>query len=209
MSPAELRPLEPPAPPDIRPERGWLVLDRDGVINRDRADYVKTPAELEFLPGSLAAIAALGRAGFGIVVATNQSGVGRGLLGAADLEAIHDRLWAEVSAAGGHLAGIFVCPHAPDAGCACRKPRPGLLERIAHWAHIAPATMIVVGDAARDLAAARAVGARAVLVRTGHGEQTLRQWSGPVDVPVFADLAGFARHRIASITEQGAAPGEA
>lgn len=196
MSPAELRPLEPPAPPDIRPERGWLVLDRDGVINRDRADYVKTPAELEFLPGSLAAIAALGRAGFGIVVATNQSGVGRGLFGAADLEAIHDRLRAEVSAAGGHLAGIFACPHAPDAGCPCRKPRPGLLERIAQWAGVAPATMTVVGDAARDLAAARAVGALAVLVRTGHGEDTLRQWSGPIDVPVFADLAAFARQCI-------------
>lgn len=196
MSATDLRLLEPPAPPDVRPARGWVVLDRDGVINRDRADYVKTPEELVFLPGSLSAIAALGRAGFGVVVATNQSGVGRGLLDEADLGAIHDRLQAEVSAAGGHLAGIFACPHAPDAGCACRKPRPGLLERIAQWAGVAPAAMTVVGDAARDLAAARAVGAMAVLVRTGHGEHTLRQWSGPIDVPVFADLAAFARQCI-------------
>ena len=203
MSPSDLLPLEPLAPPDILPARGWVVLDRDGVINRDRADYVKTPEELVFLPGSLSAIAALGRAGFGVVVATNQSGVGRGLLDAADLGAIHDRLQAEVSAAGGHLAGIFVCPHAPDAGCACRKPRPGLLERFAHWAHVAPAAMTVVGDAARDLEAARAAGARAVLVRTGHGEQTLRQWSGPIAVPVFADLAEFARHWIGQTIGQG------
>lgn len=203
MSPSDLLPLEPLAPPDILPARGWVVLDRDGVINRDRADYVKTPEELVFLPGSLSAIAALGRAGFGVVVATNQSGVGRGLLDAADLGAIHDRLQAEVSAAGGHLAGIFVCPHAPDAGCACRKPRPGLLERFAHWAHVAPVAMTVVGDAARDLEAARAVGARAVLVRTGHGEQTLRQRSGPIAVPVFADLAEFARHWIGQTIGQG------
>ena len=196
MSTTDPQPLAPLAPPAVHPARGWVVLDRDGVINRDRADYVKTPAELEFLPGSLAAIAALSRAGFGVVVATNQSGVGRGLLDAADLGAIHDRLQAEVSAAGGHLAGIFACPHAPDAGCACRKPRPGLLERIGDWAHIAPAAMIVVGDSARDLAAARAIGAPAVLVRSGHGEQTLQQWSGPMDVPVFADLAAFARHWI-------------
>jgi len=196
MNPSDLLPLEPLAPPDVRPARGWVVLDRDGVINRDRADYVKTPAELVFLPGSLDAIAALGRAGFGIVVATNQSGVGRGLFGIADLDAIHDRLQAEVSAAGGHLAGIFACPHAPEAGCACRKPRPGLLERIAHWAGIEPAQMIVVGDSARDLEAARGAGARAVLVRTGHGEHTLQQGSGSIDVPVFADLAAFTRHWI-------------
>ena len=104
MSATDLRPLEPLAPPAVQPARGWVVLDRDGVINRGRADYVKTPEELVFLPGSLAAIAALGRAEFGVVVATNQSGVGRGLLDAADLGAIHDRLQAEVSAAGGHLA---------------------------------------------------------------------------------------------------------
>ena len=203
MNPSDLLPLEPLAPPDVRPARGWVVLDRDGVINRDRADYVKTPAELVFLPGSLDAIAALGRAGFGIVVATNQSGVGRGLFGIADLDAIHDRLQAEVSAAGGHLAGIFACPHAPEAGCACRKPRPGLLERIAHWAGIEPAQMIVVGDSARDLEAARGAGARAVLVRTGHGEHTLQQGSGSIDVPVFAE-----RHWIERTIGQGEAQGE-
>lgn len=208
MSATDPQPLAPLAPPDVRPARGWVVLDRDGVINRDRADYVKTAAELEFLPGSLAAIAALSRAGFGIVVATNQSGVGRGLLSVVDLDAIHDRLQAEVSVAGGHLAGIFACPHAPDARCACRKPRPGLLERIADWAHIVPAQMIVVGDSARDLAAARAVGAPAVLVRSGHGEQTLQQLSGPIEVPVFTDLAAFARHWIERTIGQGEAQGE-
>lgn len=187
----------PMPPPSAPPERGWIILDRDGVINRDRADYVKTPAELEFLPGSLEAIAALTQAGYGVLVATNQSGVGRGLLSGQDLDAIHAKLETAVRAAGGRLLGLFVCPHAPDAGCACRKPRPGLLRQIAAWAGIDLAGVPVVGDAPRDLEAAQSVGALPVLVRTGHGEKTLREWPGIVGLTVFPDLAAFATDWIA------------
>jgi len=187
----------PPPPPGAPPERGWVILDRDGVINRDRADYVKTPAELDFLPGSLEAIAALTQAGYGVVVATNQSGVGRGLLSEQDLDAIHAKLETAVKAAGGQLLGVFVCPHAPDAGCACRKPRAGLLQQIATWAGIDLIGVPVVGDAVRDLEAARSVGALPILVRTGHGEKTLREWPDVAGLTVFPDLAGFATDWIA------------
>ncbi len=186
--------------PSAPPERGWIILDRDGVINRDRADYVKTPAELDFLPGSLEAIAALSQAGYGVVVATNQSGVGRGLLSGQDLDAIHAKLAMAVGAAGGQLLGVFVCPHAPDAGCACRKPRAGLLQQIAIWAGIDLAGVPVVGDAARDLEAARSVGALPILVRTGHGERTLRESPDVAGLTVFADLAEFARYWITRST---------
>ena len=187
----------PTPPPATPPERGWVILDRDGVINRDRADYVKTPAELDFLPGSLEAIAALTQAGYGVVVATNQSGVGRGLLSEQDLDAIHAKLETAVKAAGGRLLGVFVCPHAPDAGCACRKPRTGLLRQIATWAGIDLIGVPVVGDASRDLEAARSMGALPILVRTGQGEKTLREWPNVAGSTVFADLAAFARHWIA------------
>lgn len=190
----------PTSPPATPPERGWVILDRDGVINRDRADYVKTPAELDFLPGSLEAIAALTQAGYGVVVATNQSGVGRGLLSEQDLGAIHAKLQTAVQAAGGKLRGVFVCPHAPDAGCACRKPRAGLLQQIATWAGIELVGVPVVGDAGRDLEAARSMGALPILVCTGHGEKTLREWPDVAGLTVFADLAEFARHWITRST---------
>ncbi|MDY6957098.1 MAG: D-glycero-beta-D-manno-heptose 1,7-bisphosphate 7-phosphatase [Pseudomonadota bacterium] len=195
-----LLPIGPTASP-APPARGWIVLDRDGVINRDRADYVKTPQELDFLPGSLAAIARLTEAGFGMAVATNQSAVGRGLLTREGLAVIHAHLESEIQRAGGRLAGIFVCPHAPDADCRCRKPRPGLLQRIAAWASIDPAALTVVGDAARDLEAARSIGARAVLVRTGHGERTLQECGPSVDFPVFMDLDAFAARWVATTSD--------
>ena len=192
--------MMPTPSPGSPPKRGWVILDRDGVINRDRADYVKTPAELDFIPGSLEAIAALTQAGYGVVVATNQSGVGRGLLSEQDLDAIHAKLETAVQAAGGRLLGVFVCPHAPDTGCACRKPRAGLLQQIATWAGIDLIGVPVVGDAVRDLEAARSVGALPILVRTGHGEKTLREWPDVAGSTVFADLAAFARHWITRST---------
>ena len=107
-----------------------VVLDRDGVINRESADFIKTPDEWIPLPGSLEAIARLTRAGYPVSVATNQSGVGRGLFDRDALDAIHDKMRRAVESAGGDLAGIFFCPHAPDEGCDCRKPEPGLLRQI-------------------------------------------------------------------------------
>jgi D-glycero-D-manno-heptose 1,7-bisphosphate phosphatase len=180
-----------------------VVLDRDGVINRDSPDYIKSAAEWEPLPGALAAIAALKAAGFRVVVATNQSGLARGLFDLQTLGEIHQRMLAAVAAAGGSLDGIFFCPHGPDAGCACRKPAPGLLLQVAERFACGFEQMVFIGDSARDLAAARAVGARPILVRTGNGARTAAQLAADDDVLVCDDLAAAARVLLA---EAGSAP---
>lgn len=148
------------------PERKLVVLDRDGVINADSDDYVKSPEEWRPLPGSLDAIAKLGRGGFDVVIATNQSGVGRGLFSAEALDAIHARMREEVAAAGGAIAGIYVCPHRPEDDCACRKPRGGLLEQIERD-FARPLTGVpFIGDKLSDVQAAVAAGARPIFVLT-------------------------------------------
>lgn len=167
-----------------------VVLDRDGVINVDRPDYVKTPAELEFIPGSLEAMARLTRAGHELVIATNQSGIGRGLYSAAAVDAIHRHLIREAARKGARISGIYVCPHAPLAGCDCRKPAPGLLRCIARDFGLPERNLIFIGDTAKDTEAARAVGARAILVRTGQGEQTLASMATAPET--HADLAAAA-----------------
>lgn len=167
-----------------------VVLDRDGVINRDSPDFIRSPAEWQPLPGSLAAIASLSAAGIPVVVASNQSGVGRGLFDLATLAAIHARMTTAVREAGGELAGIFFCPHHPDEGCDCRKPRPGLLRRIERELNCRLSGQPAIGDSLRDLEAAAAVGARPVLVRTGNGAgceaEARRRWP---DLAVHDDLA--------------------
>ncbi len=165
-----------------------VVLDRDGVINADSDAYIKTTDEWQALPGSLEAIARLNAAGFAVAVFTNQSGLARGLFDAATLAAMHRKLERELAAVGGRLAGIFVCPHGPDAGCDCRKPAPGLLHRIGRELGVSLAGVPVIGDSRRDLAAAEAVGARPILVATGKGERTLNDGK-PVPAEVYPDLA--------------------
>lgn len=154
--------------------RRLVVLDRDGVINEDSDAYIKAPDEWIALPKSLDAIARLCDAGFTVAVATNQSGVARGYYTLAVLDAIHDKMLSSVAAAGGHIDFIAICPHGPDDGCKCRKPRTGLLERIAAHYDIELDGVPVVGDSLRDLEAAAAAGATPVLVLTGNGEQTAR-----------------------------------
>lgn len=175
-----------------------IVLDRDGVINVDRDDYVKTPAELEFIAGSLEAIARLSRAGHEIIIATNQSGIGRGLYSAPAVDAIHRHLIREAARKGGRISGIYICPHAPLAGCDCRKPAPGLLKRISRDFEVPASRLIMIGDTAKDLGAARAVGARAILVRTGQGENTLRALGeAPESYPDLASAADALLRRSA------------
>jgi D-glycero-D-manno-heptose 1,7-bisphosphate phosphatase len=169
-----------------------LVVDRDGVINRESPDFIRSPDEWVPLPGSLQAIADLCRAGFTVVVATNQSGVGRGLFTAQALEGIHRKMNGAIEAAGGRLGGIFVCPHGPEADCDCRKPRPGLLRQIEAAFGCTLAGQPVVGDSERDLLAAQAVGGRAILVRTGNGRETEARLSRACAVEVFDDLAAVA-----------------
>jgi len=174
-----------------------VVLDRDGVINRESPDFIRRPEEWVPLPGSLEAIAGLTRAGFRVVVASNQSGVGRGLFSAGTLAAIHDRMTKSIEAAGGRLDGIYFCPHGPDDGCNCRKPLPGLLRQIeAHYGSPLRGQP-VIGDSQRDLEAAWRVGGRAILVRTGNGPETERRLAAGAPVEVFPDLAAVAAALIA------------
>jgi D-glycero-D-manno-heptose 1,7-bisphosphate phosphatase len=149
----------------------FVILDRDGVINRDSPDYIKSPDEWIPIPGSLEAIARLNHAGFTVVVATNQSGVGRGLFTINDLNAIHEKFQRALDRVGGHVDGIFFCPHTPEARCGCRKPEPGLLEAISARCGFPLAAVPVIGDSARDAQAAIAVGARPIMVRTGKGAE--------------------------------------
>lgn len=169
-----------------------VVLDRDGVINRESGDFIRSPDEWVPLPGAAEAIARLTAAGYSVVVATNQSGVGRGLFSLDTLAAIHRKMTATIEAAGGRLTGIFVCAHAPGEGCDCRKPLPGLMHQIEAAYGVRLAGRPAVGDSARDLRAAQAVGARAILVRTGNGRQTEAQLANEPGIEVYDDLAAVA-----------------
>jgi D-glycero-D-manno-heptose 1,7-bisphosphate phosphatase len=151
-----------------------VILDRDGTLNAEApGGYVRTPAQWRWLPGVLRALARFRAAGLRVSVATNQSCVGRGIISAADLDQIHQRMLAEATAPDGAVIdAIFVCPHAPDHGCRCRKPGPGLIEQAVAASGIATAATLLVGDAGRDLQAAQATGVQAWLVRSGKGRAT-------------------------------------
>ncbi len=166
-----------------------IILDRDGVINQDSDNFIKSPEEWIAIPGSLEAIARLNQAGYRVVVATNQSGVGRGLFDIEALHRIHEKLRCELTAAGGSIDAIFYCPHRPEDDCACRKPRPGLLLDIASRLQALLSGVPAVGDSLRDIQAAQAVGARPILVKTGKGQRTLDGQNDLGDVAVYEDLA--------------------
>lgn len=166
-----------------------IILDRDGVINEDSDDYIKTPDEWRPLPGSLEAIARLSNAGFHIVVASNQSGIGRKLFDLQTLNAMHDKMHKLVAEHGGVIDAVFFCPHAPADDCDCRKPKPGLLLEIGRRLGISLKGVPVIGDAYRDIESAREVGALPILVRTGKGTLTLYNTDYNLqDVPVYCDL---------------------
>jgi D-glycero-D-manno-heptose 1,7-bisphosphate phosphatase len=151
-----------------------VFLDRDGVINRDSPDYIKSWAEFEFLPGSLAAMARLTRAGFTLMLITNQSAVARGMISRAGLGRLHQRLHAAVAQKGGRVKEIFYCPHHPNEGCSCRKPKIGMLQQAAAKYGLDLAETVFVGDSAKDIDCARAGGCgKSILVRTGNGPSAL------------------------------------
>jgi len=172
-----------------------LILDRDGVINQDSDAYIKSVEEWIPLPGAIEAIAQLSRAGWTVAVATNQSGIARGYYDLATLEAMHERLRSLVAQQGGELGLVVYCPHGPDEGCACRKPKPGMLRTIAEHYGVSLARLWFVGDSLGDLEAARAVDCQPVLVKTGKGEKTLGK-TLPVGTLVFDDLAAVAAELI-------------
>ena len=174
-----------------------LILDRDGVLNYEAPDsgYVREPEEFLWLPGALEALATLTRAGVHLTVATNQSGVGRGLMSVAQLTAIHDRMLAEAAGSGAALEAVLFCPHAPDDRCSCRKPEPGLIHEAINRSGIAAADTLVVGDAERDLEAAARAGVRSVLVRTGKGRKTEAALRS-TEVRVYDDLSQLAHELV-------------
>jgi len=168
-----------------------IILDRDGVINEDSDEYIKSPDEWIPVPGSLEAIARLNRADYRVVVATNQSGLARGYFDLDTLSQIHEKMYRMLANHGGRIDAVFFCPHGPDDSCVCRKPQPGLLKEIASRLRVSLDGVPAVGDSMRDIEAARAVGAKPILVRTGKGERTLVKGEGLDDVPVYEDLAAY------------------
>jgi D-glycero-D-manno-heptose 1,7-bisphosphate phosphatase len=175
-----------------------VVLDRDGVINHDSDAFIRTPAEWRPLHGSLQAIALLTRHGFTVTVATNQSGIGRGLLDRATLQAIHRKMRRATKRAGGTIDRIVYCPHRPDDGCDCRKPATGLLERLARHYEVSMRGVPAIGDARRDLEAAAALGARPILVLTGKGSSTRKALGRKGKaVETYDDLLAAARQLVA------------
>lgn len=149
-----------------------VILDRDGVINHDSEHYIRRPDEWRPLPRSLDAIARLTKAGWTVTVATNQSGLARGFFDIATLNAIHQKMHAQVEAMGGHICAVAFCPHGPDERCGCRKPEPGLLQALARRFGARLSGVTVIGDSWRDIRAARSAGADPLLVLTGNGERT-------------------------------------
>jgi D-glycero-D-manno-heptose 1,7-bisphosphate phosphatase len=171
----------------------FLILDRDGVINEDSDAYIKSPEEWIPLPGSLEAIALLTQRGWRIVVLTNQSGLARGLFDEETLDRIHAKMCAKAEAAGGRIEAVFHCPHGPEDGCACRKPRPGLFHRFAESFGVDLRGVPAVGDSFRDIQAAQAVGAAPILVETGKGRRTLARYP-QLDIPIFSNLYEAAQY---------------
>jgi len=165
-----------------------IILDRDGVINHDSDDFIKSPAEWEPIEDSLEAIARLNHAGYRVVVITNQSGIARGLLDVDTLTRIHSKMRRMLAQVGGKIESILYCPHGPDDECDCRKPKEGAFSELASRLRIDLTNIPAVGDSLRDLQAAKTAGAKPILVRTGKGERTLAQ-GVPEDVAIYDDLA--------------------
>ncbi|PKO51310.1 MAG: D-glycero-beta-D-manno-heptose-1,7-bisphosphate 7-phosphatase [Betaproteobacteria bacterium HGW-Betaproteobacteria-21] len=166
-----------------------IILDRDGVINFDSEQFIKSPDEWKAIPGSLEAIARLNQWGWRVVVASNQSGIGRGLFGMDTLNAINDKMVKGLSQVGGRLDAIFFCPHSADSTCNCRKPKPGMFVQIGERFNVDLTGTPVVGDSLRDLQAGVAVGCKPYLVLTGKGTKTQQEQTLPEGTLVYPDLA--------------------
>ncbi|MDQ2069797.1 D-glycero-beta-D-manno-heptose 1,7-bisphosphate 7-phosphatase [Natronospira bacteriovora] len=184
-----------------------VILDRDGTINEESDDYIKSPEEWHALPGALEAIARLNRGGWRVVVASNQSGLGRGLFTPSDLLGIHHKIQGLLQTHGGEIDAFFFCPHHPDDACGCRKPAPGMLKDISKRFQTALSHVPMIGDSEKDVEVARNAGARPMLVLTGRGRETLerlRARNALDGVEVFDDLAAAANTLLAEHGEEEA-----
>ena len=173
-----------------------VVLDRDGVINFDSVHFIKSTNEWIPIPGSLEAIALLNQSGYRVALATNQSGISRGLFDMATLNAIHDKMHRALAQLGGRIDALFYCPHSADDNCTCRKPKPGMMEEIGKRFGQDLKDVAIVGDALRDLQAGAVLGMQPILVRTGKGEETFAAGGLPEGTLVFANLAEAVQHII-------------
>lgn len=173
-----------------------VILDRDGVINQDSEHFIKNPGEWQPLPGSLEAIGLLSQNGYRIALATNQSGISRGLFDMATLNAIHDKMYRALAPHGGRIDALFYCPHSNDHNCRCRKPQPGMVEEICQRFSVEPATVVCIGDSLRDLQAGASVGTQTMLVLTGKGQATLAAGGLPEGTVICRDLAEAAQRLI-------------
>jgi D-glycero-D-manno-heptose 1,7-bisphosphate phosphatase len=174
-----------------------VILDRDGVINVDSAQFIKNPAEWKPIPGSLEAIARLNQSGYKVVIATNQSGVGRGLFDMETLNSIHDKMHKALFSVGGRVDAIFYCPHPADSDCDCRKPKPGMFKRIAETLNVDLKGVPAIGDSLRDLEASVVYGCKPMLVLTGKGVKTQTEGNLPAGTQTFPDLAAAVTHLLA------------
>ncbi len=173
-----------------------FILDRDGVINFESPDYIKSPDEWIPIPGSIEAIAQLSKAGHTVVIATNQSGLARGLYDHAMLEKIHQKMIDAVESLGGKISKIYFCPHHPDDNCNCRKPKPGMLQQIMQDFSVTADQIIFIGDSKRDYEASQAISCRFILVKTGNGKIFADKLSEQKNVLVFEDLANAVKYLV-------------
>jgi D-glycero-D-manno-heptose 1,7-bisphosphate phosphatase len=175
-----------------------VILDRDGVINKDSVHFIKNPSEWQPIAGSLEAIALLNQHGFRVVVATNQSGIARGLFDMVTLSSIHDKMQKALAQVGGRVDAMFYCPHSADDQCDCRKPKTGMIEEIGRRFSVDLKEVFGVGDAMRDLQAFSNAGCKPILVKTGKGEETLAKGGLPLHTVVVVDLAAAVQYIIAN-----------
>ncbi|MDD5579475.1 MAG: D-glycero-beta-D-manno-heptose 1,7-bisphosphate 7-phosphatase [Methylobacter sp.] len=173
----------------------YVLMDRDGVINYDSDDFIKSPDEWHPLEGSLEAIALLNKHGYKIAVISNQSGLARGLFDEATLEKIHAKMHQMLAEKGGKIDAVYFCPHGPQSQCLCRKPKPGLLESFANDKNIDLNGIAFIGDSLRDIHAAQAVNANPILVKTGKGQKTLNKHPN-LNIPVFENLYDAAKYLV-------------
>lgn len=164
-----------------------IILDRDGVINYDSENYIKSPAEWIPIPGSLEAIASLNKAGYLVAIASNQSGIGRGLFSEATLALIHTKMQQALQEKNAHIDAIFYCPHTPEDRCECRKPKPGLLHQAAERFHCSLQGVLFIGDSLRDIEAAQVAGCIPILVQSGNSISA--EIIAEKNIAVFTDLA--------------------
>ena len=174
-----------------------IILDRDGVINEDSDEYIKSPEEWRAIPGSLQAIAQLTRHNYQVVVVTNQSGIGRRKFTIDDLNAIHMKMVSHLSQYGGVIDAIFFCPHTPRDDCSCRKPKPGLYNQVSERLRLSLTKVYCVGDKMTDIKAIRSAGGKPVLVKTGKGQQEIDDGKVPSGIPIYQSLANFVDELIA------------